>query len=145
MQMRWWNPWSPLQERSCIFQQHCVVEITHSLDAELVCLHSSPLTTWKHLAYCEMKNNGTTLLSPKSNSCSPQFTDVNRLLLREDEMLQTGKHGPVPFSSCIVHFLHLNIWRVFYDLVWISNGFMRFANHLILFLFRFDRASQHFF
>lgn len=35
-------------------------------------------------------------LSPKSNRWYPQFPDVYELLLKEEQMLHSGKHGPVP-------------------------------------------------
>ena len=44
----------------------------------------------------------------------------------------------------MVQFLNLNILYVFYVLFWIKYGFMRFANHCILFLFTFYKASQLF-
>jgi len=41
--------------------------------------------------------NGTTILFQRSNSWSPPFPDVYRLLLKEDGMLHSHKHDPVPF------------------------------------------------
>lgn len=32
--------------------------------------------------------------SPTSNSWCPQFPDVYELLLKEEQMLHSGKHGP---------------------------------------------------
>ena len=48
------------------------------------------------------------------------------------------------FFLKMVHFLNLNIWYVFYVLFWMKYGFMRFANHCILFLFTFYKVSQLF-
>lgn len=41
------------------------------------------------------------VLPNKSGSCSPQFPEIYGLLLNEEGMLHSGKHGPVPgFLRC---------------------------------------------
>jgi len=51
--------------------------------------HGKLLSSWSLIS----DQNGTTLLSQRSNNWSP---DVYKLLLKEDEMLHRGKHGLVP-------------------------------------------------
>lgn len=81
------------------------------------CLRSRPLTSWQHLEHHDMKNptkkshdcwaarilyeknNETTFLSQNSGSRSPQFSDVYRLMLKEDGML------------CERMFSQLSVWK----------------------------------
>ena len=71
---------------------------------------------WSWKANCDKENtgvvsswnptpdkNGTTFLSQRSSSWS-QFPHVDRLLIKEEGMLHSGKHRPVPtFESCCCH------------------------------------------
>lgn len=49
------------------------------------------------------------------------------------------------FTSEWYYYLHLNIWYVFYVILWINDGLMRLENYCILLLFSFYSASQLFF
>jgi len=77
----------------------------------LSCPQSRPFTNWKHLVRQKQniteKNRKKTVeqlkssirqefLFQRSNNCSPQFLHVYRLLWKEEGMLHSGKHGPVP-------------------------------------------------
>lgn len=61
----------------------------------------------------------TIFLSKKSSSCSPQLLNVYRLLLKEDGVLHSGEHGPVPTISTSkgANNFQLHSVRVFHYLI----------------------------
>jgi len=60
--------------------------------------------------------NGRTFLSQRSSSWSPQFPDLYRLLLKEEWMLHSGKHGLVPTFKFTMsqYFWMFNLFSMFY-------------------------------
>ena len=110
---------------------------------ELACLHSRSFNNRKYLAHHKLKKEKSNNKDQLAPFIRPEWDNIPLLKLQQMVLLlprcfQTAVKRSSQFA------LSFNMWYVLYDLLGIKYGFMRFANHCILFLFIFYTASKLF-